>query len=300
MKALVVGASGFVGGWLVGHLIECGDEVVTTPAELDIVDRAALFEFFDANPVDVVFHLAAISSVPESWRDTQATIRVNVEGTSNICEAMSRRDHPGRLVFISSSEVYGRVRPGDLPVTERTELWPVTPYASSKAAAELVVRQAFTGRGIETVTARAFNHIGPGQSEIFVASALARRVVEAELSGRPSITVGNLNARRDFTDVRDVVRAYRSMAIDAVAGETYNVCSSVGRSIDEVAQSILRVVDAKVELVVDPDLVRAVEVEEIRGSYAKLQEATGWSPKWELDATFASVVAYWRERLHSS
>jgi GDP-4-dehydro-6-deoxy-D-mannose reductase len=173
----------------------------------------------------------------------------------------------------------------------------VTPYAVSKVAADFLGLQAFLGRGLRVIRARPFNHVGPGQADDFVVSALARRMIEAELRGSGSVQVGNLAASRDFTDVRDVVRAYRLLALNGVAGEAYNVCSGRAVAIASLAEEMAGLLSYDVRLVEDPALFRPVEVPVLVGDASKLVAATGWQPTIPLTATLSDVLDYWRERL---
>ncbi|MEO2085871.1 MAG: GDP-mannose 4,6-dehydratase, partial [Acidimicrobiales bacterium] len=209
MRALVTGAAGFVGGHLVDHLRASGDDVTCTDRASggpDLLDAAGIRGLVAEVRPEVVYHLAGQADVGGSWDSPVQTLRTNAEGTLILLEAVRVLDGV-RVVTVSSADVYGMVDPGDLPTPESAPLRPVSPYAASKAAADLLALQAHLGHGLDVVRARSFNHLGPGQSDRFVCSALASRIAAAELAGGDSIRVGNLDARRDFTDVRDVVRA---------------------------------------------------------------------------------------------
>src|SRR5579875_681286 len=201
MRAFLTGANGFVGGHLVAHMRSCGDAVSALDPAVDLVgegDARALDEGLEAASPEVVYHLAALTHVGRSWEDPARTLEVNVLGTLAVLEAARRRTPVPRVLLVSSAEVYGT---GDgRPLSETAPLAPVTPYAASMVAAEFLGVQAHLGRGVEVVRARPFNHVGPGQGDSFVVSALARRIVEAERSGGGPIAVGNLRAARDFTD----------------------------------------------------------------------------------------------------
>ena len=298
MRAFITGASGFVGGWLSEHLVAMGDEVATLPDEIDIaLPGVAEHLITEASP-EVIYHLAALTHVGRSWEEPAETFRVNVLGTIELLEAVRRLDPMPRVVLISSAEVYGA---GDGSVIdEEAPFLPVTPYAASKVATKICGLQAFLGREIGVVRARPFNHIGPGQAEFFVVSALAKRIVEAEMSGDHAIRVGNLSAERDFTDVRDVVRAYRDLAISGMPGEAYNVCSGYTRSVEEIFEALRSRAIVPIEARVDETLFRPVDVERIVGSAKKLELLSGWQPRIELEQTVEDVLDAWRRRLDPS
>jgi len=299
MRAVVTGASGFAGRHLLHHLLSAGDEV--TPSSTEITDaRALAAEFRQCRP-EAVYHLAAQADVSASWSEPVATLRVNVEGTFNVLAA-ARGAGARRVVAVSSADVYGRVSPAGLPVAESAPLRPVTPYGASKAAAEMMCLQAGHGARLEVIRARAFNHFGPGQSDRFVASALASRIAANERSGAASVPAGNLEARRDFTDVRDVVRAYRLLARAGSPGEAYNVCSGVARSVRELADGLLMRAAHPMTVTEDPELFRAADVPEMRGDPSKLHAATGWRPEIPLSQTLDELLEHWRcetARMHT-
>ena len=297
MRALVTGATGFVGRHLVAHLFAAGDDVAISEAE--ITDPGSLeADFRDGRP-DAVYHLAAQADVQASFADPAQTLRVNVEGTFNVLEA-ARRAGAGRVVVVSSADVYGRVEPSSLPVDEAAAVRPVTPYGASKAGAEMVCVQAGLGRGMDVVRVRAFNHLGPGQSDRFVAAALACRVAANERNGSEVVRVGNLQAMRDFTDVRDVVRAYRLLAEHGAAGDVYNVCSGTARAVSELADALIARARHPMRLAADGELLRPVDVAEMRGDPSKLHDATGWHPQVSLEQTLDDLLDYWRCRTAES
>jgi GDP-4-dehydro-6-deoxy-D-mannose reductase len=297
VRALITGGSGFVGGWLAEHLRDCGDEVVPIDIEVDVADQTALDPVVAEAAPDAVYHLAARTHVGESWESPAEVLRVNVLGTAAVLASARRLVKVPTVLVISSAEVYGIVAPGDLPLTEESPVAPVTPYAASKAAAEQVALQAWRGYGQPVVVVRPFNHVGPGQSPSFAVSALARRIVEARRSGAGSLRVGTLTTRRDFTDVRDVVQAYRLLIEHGQPGTVYNVCSGSDVSVAEVAERLLALSGAALALVTDPDLVRPVDVPVLRGDPSRLERATGWKPVIPLADTLADVLAYWEGQL---
>jgi GDP-4-dehydro-6-deoxy-D-mannose reductase len=297
MRALVTGASGFVGSYLLAHLAACGDEVTALDDSVDLGDPAGAQTVGDQLELvapEVIYHLAALTHVGRSWEDPVGTMRVNAMGTLSVLEAARAQSRPPRVVLISSSEVYGAG--AGRPIREDDPLRPITPYAASKVAAEYLGLQAFLGRGLEVVRARPFNHIGPGQADIFVVSALARRIVEAERAGGGAIAVGNLAVARDFTDVRDVVRAYRLLAINGVAGEVYNVCSGAAQQVEEIFKILISHSSVPVEAREDPELFRPVDVPMLVGDNSRLVDLVGWRPEIDLAQTLVAVLEHWRAR----
>jgi GDP-4-dehydro-6-deoxy-D-mannose reductase len=188
----------------------------------------------------------------------------------------------------------------ELPIGEDRPLRPVSPYGASKASADLVALQAHLGHGLGVIRARPFNHLGPGQSDRFVASAVASRIARNEMERESDVPVGNLSARRDFTDVRDVVRAYRLLAEHGVPGEAYNVCRGRDVAVQEVADRLIALAERPMALVTDPDLLRPVDTPVLRGDCTRLRDATGWSPEITLDQTLADVLDDWRKRLREA
>lgn len=295
MLAYLTGGSGFVGGWLSAHLESAGDEVIRTKTEVDVTDAEAITTSLVQAAPDVVYHLAALAHVGRSWSDPARTFEVNALGTLQVLEAASRCPVPPVVLVVSSAEVYGQTA-GEAPLTEEVALRPVTPYAASKVAAEYLGVQAWLGRGVRAIRVRPFNHVGPGQSPDFVVSALARRIVEAERAGGGPVRVGNLEASRDFTDVRDVVRAYRLLAERGIAGEVYNVATGHSVTIADVAHQLSALAKVDVQLVPDPELMRPVDVPVFVGDATRLRETTGWAPRISLTSTLADMFDYWRMR----
>jgi GDP-4-dehydro-6-deoxy-D-mannose reductase len=300
VKVAVTGARGFVGPHLVAHLEACGDDVLALdrhgPDSFDVTDAEAVnARLTDARP-EVLYHLAALSHVGESWKSPVTSFRVNAEGTLNVLRAGVDLGIE-RVIVVLSSEVYGRVEEADLPLTEDSPMRPVTPYGAAKAAADMLALQAFLGDGLGAIRVRPFSHTGPGQSARFVVPALAARIARAERDGVDEIPVGSLDAVRDLTDVRDVVRAYRLVAERGEPGAVYNVCSGTGVSVQEIADQLLARSTVPIQLVTDPELVRPVEVPRLVGSNARLREATGWAPEIPLTRTLADVLQDARDAL---
>jgi GDP-4-dehydro-6-deoxy-D-mannose reductase len=294
MKVAVTGSNGFVGRHLVAYLRSQGDDVVTIDrsgaSPIDVTDAAEVRHVLQAARPQAVYHLAALSHVGQSWDAPEAVFRINAMGALNVLRA-SIDAGVGRVLVAGSADVYGVVGPEDLPLTEDAPIRPVTPYGASKAAADVLALQAYLGDGLGAIRVRSFNHTGPGQSELMLVPGLARRIADAERAGGSKVSVGNLDVVRDLCDVRDVVRAYRLLVERGTPGEAYNVCSGRGVSVRDVATMMLSLSDAPLELAVDPELVRPVDVPRLVGSAARLRAATGWEPEIDLDTTLADLLA---------
>jgi GDP-4-dehydro-6-deoxy-D-mannose reductase len=296
VKALVTGAEGFVGRHLLEHLRAQGDDVVGVDRECDVtkVDevRAALE---DVRP-DAIYHLAALTAVGESWLNAVEYTRVNVLGTKNLLDVAHDVVPTSSVVLVSSADVYGVVRHDDLPLVESFRVAPANPYSSSKVEAEHVAHDAVRERGQRVIIARPFNHVGPGQSTNFVVPAIVNRLLEAVDDGADEIVVGDLSTRRDFSDVRDVVRAYRLLVERGVSGDVYNIASGVDVGLSDIAQRLVTAIAPHVRLVTDESLLRPVEMPISRGSYDKLRKATKWRPTISLDTSLRDVIDDMRRR----
>jgi GDP-4-dehydro-6-deoxy-D-mannose reductase len=293
MRAAVTGSSGFVGSHLVPYLRSHGDDVVTidrtgTPP-VDVTDAAEVREVLRAARPEAVYHLAALSHVGQSWDAPEAVFRINALGALNVLRGCIDAGVE-RVLVAGSADVYGVVGPEDLPLTEESRIRPVTPYGASKAAADVLALQAYLGDGLGTLRVRAFNHTGPGQSVSMLVPGLAQRIADAESAADSKVKVGRVDVVRDLCDVRDVVRAYRLLVELGTPGEAYNVCSGRGVSVRDVADAMLSMSDAPLELVVDPELVRPVDVPRLVGDPARLRAATGWEQQIPLEQTLRDVL----------
>lgn len=298
MRALITGSSGFVGRHLEHHLIDSGDDVIGTDRASDgpdLLDAAGLTALMGDVRPDAVYHLAGDADVGGSWDHPRQTFRANAEGTLNVLEA-ARAANVRRVLHIGSADVYGRVRPDELPLSEDSALRPVSPYAASKIAAEYLALQAHGGYGQEVVVVRAFNHIGPGQSDRFVAPAVSMRIAKAELDGTHTISAGNLTPRRDLTDVRDVVRAYRLLIVSGEPGLAYNVCSGTALSVAEICEALIACSTADLTLEADPELQRPVDLPVLIGDNSRLRAATGWTPIIPIAQSLGDLLAECRTR----
>lgn len=316
-RNLVTGADGFVGQHLIAELLRRGDDVVgavleipprltTLPrseaarvrwVQVEIRQAQTVRELVRAHPVERVFHLAALSSVKESLSDPVTPVLVNAVGTLNLLEALERRrdetgNHP-RVLISGSAEVYGSAAMRCRPLTESCPLEPLSSYAVSKAAQEMLGLQFHRTAGLSVVVTRSFNHTGPGQRPTFVAAQLASRIQEIRTTGgRGVVKVGNPLVRRDFTDVRDVVRAYIALSERGEAGQVYNVCSGRCYAIGELLEMLVGLADVQVEVERDPERARPADVPEMVGSYSRLSEATGWSPTIDIRQSLADLLAW--------
>jgi GDP-4-dehydro-6-deoxy-D-mannose reductase len=290
--AFVTGGTGFAGRHLVALL---DGAVAPTHEELDLLDADAVRRAVAAAAPERVFHLAALASVALSWEDPGPVLRDNVEMTLNVLNAVREETPEAAVVLASSGEIYGP--PERLPVTEDEPLRPQNPYAVSKAAADLLAGQYADAHRLRVVRVRAFNQAGPGQSDTYVVGTVARQVAEAVAGGADEVVIltGNPESARDFTDVRDTVRAYVAAA-ELPAG-IYNSCSGTATSVRELVELAGRAGGVRVRHEVDTERVRGHDVPEVRGSAERLASATGWRPEIPLERTVADAIDYWRARL---
>jgi GDP-4-dehydro-6-deoxy-D-mannose reductase len=299
VRALVTGAGGFVGAHLVRHLESEGDEVIPmerTADGIDVADADSLTEAVVQAKPEVVYHLAGASDVGGSWAEPRGTFLANALGTLNVLEA-GREAGVDRVLAVTSADVYGRVTEEELPLGEDRQLRPVSPYAASKVAADALAQQAWLGHGFPVIRVRAFNHLGPGQSDHFVAPSIAARIARNERDGGDEVPIGNLTPRRDVTDVRDVVRAYRLLMTEGAPGAVYNVCRGEAVSVQQIAEALLARAIRPMRLVPDPSLERPVDIPVLVGDNTALRRATGWEPTIPLDRTLSDVLTDWRVRL---
>jgi GDP-4-dehydro-6-deoxy-D-mannose reductase len=295
-RTLVTGAGGFAGRHLVTHLREQGADVVgPSRDELDLRDAHSTRAFVrDAQPARV-FHLAALASVGRSWEEPGRTLEDNQAMTFSLLEAVRHEAPEARVLVAGTGDAYGI--PASLPVTEEARLAPENPYSLSKAACDLLGRLYSRAWDLHVVRTRAFNHAGPGQSDDYVIGTLTRQVAAAEVAGESSVLIrtGNPDSARDFTDVRDVVRAYGA-AIELESG-AYNIASDRSLTVNDLLEEIRKQTELEVKHEVDPKRMRPHDVPEIRGSAARLHEATGWQPEIGLEQTLADAIAWWRDEL---
>jgi GDP-4-dehydro-6-deoxy-D-mannose reductase len=304
MKRLfLTGHDGFVGRTLRGLLAGRGGdgpeyEVILPTAEYDLRDPASIERAIAGKPLDCVIHLAAQSFVPESFRDPKQTFEVNFIGTLNLFQALQRCEFRGRLLYVSSAEVYGRVEPSEMPIDEAHPLRPRSPYGVSKMAAEALCDQWSQTEALDVMIARPFNHIGPGQSERFVVSSFARQLAEIKLGRRdPVIAVGDVDVTRDVTDARDVVKAYLLLLEHGSTAEVYNVCSGREFWIRDILTMLIDLSGVEARFFQDPAKLRTTDQPRLLGSFDRLHRRTGWIPGIDLRTSLRDTLAQWERDL---
>jgi len=298
MRLLVTGAGGFVGKFLTNYLGVLNDiELITSPKELDIRDPFKLKQFCSLAKPDNVIHLAAQSFVPQSINNSAETYAINFIGSLNLLQALKEAGFSGRFIYVSTSDVYGTTMPSELPITEACIPKPQNPYAVSKAAAELLCLQWNMVEDLKIIIARPFNHIGPGQDPRYVISSICRQVALIKLKKQPNlITVGNVNVTRDFTDVRDVARAYLCLLREGIFGEIYNICSGKEYLIRSLIENISDIAKVDFELRIDAERFRPADQQMVYGLPLKLQEATGWRPQIPIRQSCLDMFNWWYEK----
>jgi len=318
MKALITGITGFAGSHLAEYLLAEHPEVEIYGTyrwrsrrenidhlggrielrEADLRDYSSIHALLEEVRPDAIFHLAAQSYVPSSWRAPAETLSTNITGQTYLFEAVRYLGIDPTIQIACSSEEYGLVHADETPIKEDNPLRPLSPYAVSKVAQDFMGYQYFQSYGLKVVRTRAFNHTGPRRGDVFVTSNFAKQVasIEAGLQ-EPVIRVGNLDAIRDFTDVRDMVRAYWLAVEKGRPGEVYNIASGHGIHIHELLDKLIALSDAEVRIEVDPDRLRPSDVEILIGDSSKFRADTGWQPLIPFEQTLADVLDYWRDRL---
>lgn len=314
MRVLITGIAGFVGSHLVDFLQRLSDppdvyglikprgtlpELPPSVAllEADLEDAASVERALDETAPDRIVHLAAQSSPQLSWADPPGTYRTNVMGLLNLLEAVRKRGLSPRTLVVGSAEEYGLPDAGDLPLREDAPLRPQSPYASSKVAQGFLALQYALAYRLPIIRTRTFHHTGSRRGEAFAESSFARQIAEIEAGLRPPVVeVGNLDAVRDFTDVRDVLRAYWLLMERGQPGEVYNVCSGRGLRIGDLLDLLIRLSGREIEVRVDPQKVRKAEIPEVVGDRSKITAATGWAPDVPLERTLGFLLDGWRAR----
>ncbi len=317
-KIIITGVTGFAGSHLAEYIInnKLGEihgtfrgkstdlaNINHIKSNLNLV-KCDITDYFvvkqtikDINP-DYIFHLAAQSFVPESWKSPKETLETNIMGALNIYEAVREVNPEIKVQIASSSEIYGMVAEDELPITETNQLRPLSPYGVSKAAMDLLGYQYHESYGLQIVRTRAFNHTGPRRGDVFVASNWAKQVAEIEKGTQePVLSVGSLTSKRDFSDVRDVVRAYWLSLEKCVPGEAYNICSGKTVTMQALLDMILSLTDKKIQIKEDPKRMRPSDVKVLLGDYGKFNRQTGWKPEIPLEKTIKDLLEYWRKKV---
>lgn len=315
-KALITGVAGFAGSHLAQHLVDNGWDVTGvdrqgvplnnlagimekfTLEECDILRSTEVRNILKRGKPDVVFHLAAVSFVPSAEDAPQAAFETNVRGSLNVFEECRKQVPGARVILISSAEIYGKVTPEDVPLKEDREPCPANIYALTKLCSENIARYYGRASSTTAVVLRPFNHIGPRQNPNFVTSSFAKQIAEIEAGKKPPvIEVGNLEAARDFTDVRDTVRGYRLAAEKCESGKPYNICSGKAYVIRDILEKLLEISGAEIDVRQDPSLLRKSEVPILRGDHTRFSNATGWTPRFDINTTLRDILDYWREQV---
>jgi GDP-4-dehydro-6-deoxy-D-mannose reductase len=312
MRILITGAAGFAATHLLRHLnrdehelhgiLLPGEQLAAdleevTAHEADVRDLGLLERLLEDVKPDRIFHLAAVSRPRDCEQDPGFAWEVNFLGTFNLFQAAAEVTPAARVLFVGSSEVYGRPDPDELPLTEASVLRPSSVYAATKLAGELVAAELARNYRLAVIRVRPFNHIGPGQAPGFVAPDFARQAARIEKGlQQPVINVGNLDPQRDFTDVRDVARAYAMLIEEGRPGEVYNICSGTSHAVKELLDGLLSLIETEVEVVADQSRIRTHDVSRIVGSNRALEEATGWTPEITWDQTLRDLLDDWRGR----
>lgn len=317
MQVLITGAGGFVGGHLASYIqatnpdvniygtilyeTEKPSEHITKSYQVDLKHYDLVRDMLADCQPDRIYHLAAQAFVPRSFQDPWETLENNIRGQLNIIQACLELDIRPRLLIISSAEIYGAVTTEQMPMDESTPIRPTNPYSVSKVTQDMLGLQFFLSHNMPIMRARAFNHIGPGQNSRFVAPAFATQIAKIEANQQePFIYVGNLEAQRDFTDVRDIVRAYHLIVENGIPGQAYNVASGKAYSIQYLLDTLLGYSDINIDVRVDPDRLRPVDVPIIRGDHSKLHHDTGWQPTISFEETLKNVLDDCRQRMKTT
>lgn len=314
-RALITGVTGFAGSHLCELLLKEGVEVHGIQRwrsksdnidhlkdkinfhEADLLDAHSLYKVIDEVKPNYIFHLAAQSYVQSSWASPANTLEVNIIGSVHLFEAVRKSELGIPIQIACSSEEYGRVFPNELPIKETNPLRPLSPYAVSKLAMDYLGYQYFESYGLKIVRTRGFNHTGPRRGDVFSESTFAKQIAEIEKGLKePVVYVGNLDAVRDYTDVRDMVKAYYLAVQKCEPGEVYNICTGHGWKVKDVLNLLLSMSKVKIKIEADPERMRPSDVEVLIGDASKFKKQTNWKPEIPFQKTMEDLLNYWRER----
>jgi GDP-4-dehydro-6-deoxy-D-mannose reductase len=317
VQALITGIGGFAGSHLADYLLAETDWQVVgcvlnecdipdylrgrvSCQVVDLRDAEAVQRMLDELAPDFIFHLAALAKVADSWRTPWPVLENNILGQLNLLQALVNLDAKPRMMVVGSNEEYGLVRPEELPLTEESPLRPNSPYGVSKVAQDMLGLQYFLSHQLPVIRVRPFNHIGPRQAPGFVAPDFARQIAAAEAGQRPPrMQVGNLDARRDFTDVRDMVRAYYLAVTQGIPGDVYNIGAGRSHSVQELLDTLLSYGQVGITVEQDPARLRPSDVPEVRCDATKFRALTGWQPSIPFETTLRDVLDDWRQHVRS-
>lgn len=306
MKALITGVNGFVGNYLSKYLIEKGYDVCGTVIEdnvkmenveiykMNLLNKEEVNEIIKSVNPDYIFHLAGQSAVGLSWKEPTLTMNVNVNGTINLLDAVRENRVDTKVLIIGSSDQYGIIKAEDCPISEEKLLNPTSPYAISKMAQEQIAKLYVNSYNMNLIMVRAFNHIGPMQSKNFVVSDFASKIAEIEKGSDPVIRVGNLEAYRDFTDVRDIVRGYVMLMESGKIGEIYNIGSGNAIKVQEILDTLLSLSNTKIKVEIDQERFRPSDVPIIQCDNSKIKTQVEWEPEYDIKDTLKDTLDYWR------
>ena len=317
-RVLITGVNGFAGSHLLDYILEnklakvygtyrgkstdfsniSHNKEKVSLVKCDVTDYFATEKVLREVKPDYIFHLAAQSYVPDSWKSPHETIESNTIGSLNLFEAIRQANPEIKIQVASTSEVYGMVHENELPIKETNQLRPLSPYGVSKAAMDLLAYQYFQSYGLKIVRTRSFNHAGPRRGDVFVDSNWAKQIVEIERGIKePVVLVGSLDSKRDFTDVRDVVRAYWLAIEKGEAGEVYNICSGKTHTMKSILDRLLALTDKKISVREDPSRLRPSDVKVLLGDCTKFSQRTGWKAEIPLEQTMQDLMEYWRNKI---
>lgn len=317
MRALITGITGFAGGHLAQILLDRDDEVFGVARHTekglehlkrqvrlitaDLCDPTAVANLLTHVQPEAIYHLAGQPFVPTAWADPWGTLENNIRPQLNILQTLVKQKLKPRLLIVASNQVYGHVRSDQLPINEETPLRPDNPYGVSKVAQDILGLQYYLSHGVDVLRVRAFNHIGPRQSPVFVTASFARQIAQIEAGLiEPTIRVGNLEAKRDFTDVNDVMRAYTLLVDQGDPGEAYNVGTGQAHSIQYLLEQLLSYSQVKIQVKQDPARLRPSDVSVIYADNSKLRAKTGWEPKVKFEESLKRVLDFWRQEVKKS